>query len=246
MDDIEKLKTENKKLTDIIAAKSDVISIGAHQLRTSLTALKWILKMFSDNDLGTLTDEQRTYIDQALTSNERMITLVSSMLAFNHTDGVTAAPKLQDVDIEQLTSDVAGGFHGETLKKNITLTTTKPAFPVSHITADPEMIRVVLECLVENAIKYSETSGKVTVTIEEKNGMIEVSVHNNGIVIGQKDKDHIFQKFFRAETVKDAQIPGSGLGLFIAQSIVQQHKGTLSFTSSTDAGTTFCVSLPVA
>lgn len=246
MDDIEKLKAENKKLTDIIAAKSDVISIGAHQLRTSLTALKWILKMFSDNDLGTLTDEQRTYIEQALTSSERMVALVSSMLAYNHTDGLTTAPKLQDVDMEKLTTEVAAGFHGETLKKNITLTTTKPAFPLPHITADPEMIRVVIECLIENAIKYSTQAGAVTITIEEKNNMIVVSVHNNGIVIDEKDKDHIFQKFFRAETVKDAQIPGSGLGLFIAHSIVEQHKGTLSFVSSKEAGTTFSVSLPVA
>ena len=81
--EINNLKKENEKLKKISSAKSDLISISAHELRTSLSALKWILKMFIDKDLGEITLEQEAFIERALVSNNRMIELVNKLLIFN-------------------------------------------------------------------------------------------------------------------------------------------------------------------
>ena len=80
MSELEQLKAENEKLRSMNEAKSDLISISAHQLRTSLTALKWILKIFTDKDLGKLSLEQEGLLEKAVESNERMVTLVNDLL----------------------------------------------------------------------------------------------------------------------------------------------------------------------
>ena len=85
-EEIKKLKEENEQLKRVNENKSDIISITAHQLRTSLSALKWIFKMFIDEDVGQLTTEQSGFIQKAYNSNERMLALVNDLLTLSHAD----------------------------------------------------------------------------------------------------------------------------------------------------------------
>src|SRR5690242_20052797 len=117
MNETEALKTENEKLKKLNATKSDLISISAHQLRTSLSALKWILRMFADKDLGSITGEQNELIKKALESNERMITIVNDLLTLNHTEDISIKFNLTEVDILKLLEETLFEFYGETHKK---------------------------------------------------------------------------------------------------------------------------------
>ncbi len=245
MDDIEKLKKENEELKKMNAVKSDLISISAHQLRTSLSALKWILKMFIDKDLGTLTSEQESFIQKAFNSNERMIALVNDLLTLNHADDTTIAYKLKNVDMLGLVEQTVFEFSGETSKKGITLIFLRPESPIPMIKCDEEMIRVVLQNLIENAIKYSNDKDKVIISIKESNGELLLSVHDTGIGIEEKDKDEIFKKFFRAGNAIEKDSIGSGLGLFTTKNIVERHNGKIWF-EAIGGGTTFFVTLPIA
>ena len=87
-EDIQKLLEENERLIKLNAVKSEIVSIGAHQIRTSLAALKWIIKMFLDGDLGKLTSEQETLLRRAYEGNERSIGLVSEILLINKSEDV--------------------------------------------------------------------------------------------------------------------------------------------------------------
>jgi signal transduction histidine kinase len=248
MSDIERLENENKKLQKIIAVKSDLISITAHQLRTSLCALKWTLEMLIDKDFGDINEEQKDCLQKALASNERMISLVTTMLADNHTDGAALSPQTQEVDIEKLLAETITEFYGETHKRKITLSLAKPSSAIPSIHADAGMIRVILQGVIENAIKYSNEGGTVLISrdVHGDAGQIVISIHNDGISIAEADQPHIFDKFFRAPDVKEAKIPGSGLGLFIARTMLEQQKGAISFESKPETGTTFFITIPAA
>ncbi len=245
MEEIEKLKIEIEKLKKMNAVKSDVISISAHQLRTSLSALKWILKMFLDKDLGPVSSDQESLIKKGFDSNERMITLVNDMLTLNHAEDTALEFKFENTDIMTLAEQTLFEFSGEAHKKGIELIFLKPDNTLPPVKCDQEMIRVVLQNLIENAIKYSESGNKVVVSLKQNEKNLEVTVRDTGIGIKEDDQSKIFNKFFRADNAKKKDAIGSGLGLFTTQNIVQHHNGKIWFESKGDEGTTFFVALPL-
>jgi len=245
MEEIEKLKAENEKLKKMNAVKSDLISISAHQLRTSLSALKWILKMFIDEDVGKLTNEQEGFVQKAYNSNERMITLVNNLLTLNHTEDTEIPYNFQKIDILNLVEQIVFEFSGETSKKEIELIFLKPESSLPPLNCDEGMIRVVLQNLIENAVKYSTSKGKVFVSLKQVDTNIQISVHDTGIGINPKDKDDIFKKFFRASNAIEKDSVGSGLGLFTTYNIVGRHNGKIWFENMPGGGTTFFVTLPI-
>ncbi len=113
------------------------------------------------------------------------------------------------------------------------------------INGDPDKVSIILQNLLENAIKYSHNEGTVTVTITPTTENITISVADSGIGIPDDAQEHIFTKFFRADNAKELKKEGTGLGLFTAQRIAEKHDGTLTFESKTGQGTTFFVQLPI-
>ena len=244
-EEIKKLKEEIEQLKRINENKSDIISITAHQLRTSLSALKWIFKMFIDEDIGQLTTEQSSFIQKAYNSNERMLALVNDLLTLSHAEDASMSYNFKNVDLLYLIEQVLFDFSGETNKKEIELLFLKPEIPLPQLKCDESMIRVVIQNLIENAIKYSSKGGKVFVSLKQKDADIMISVHDTGIGIKDEDKESIFKKFYRAPNAQEKDAVGSGLGLFTTKNIVEKHKGKIWFENAQGGGTTFFVSLPI-
>lgn len=242
--DLETLTKENEELKHQNATKSDLISISAHQLRTSLSAMKWILKMFLDGDFGALTSEQVGFMKKAFESDDRMIRLVNEMLSINHAEDTLEATHMEPTDMVKLLDSVYFDFTGESYKRGIELIFLKPDQPIREINVDPEKMRVVFQNLVENAIKYSNKGGRVFINIAEKDNAIQVSVRDTGIGIEAADQDQIFGKFFRAINAKHQDSVGSGLGLYTTKRIVERHNGKIWFESKPGEGTTFFVTIP--
>ena len=240
------LAKENEDLKQDIAAKSDLISVSAHSLRTSLTSMKWILKMFLDGDFGTLTGEQKSFMEKAFASDERMIRLVNEMLSINHAEDMMDSMNPVAIDTVKMLEEINFDFTGESYKRGIELIFLKPAAAISPAFGDSDKIRVVYQNLVENAIKYSNKGDKVVITVTETSSGIEVSVRDTGIGIAAADQPSIFQKSFRAENAQKQDSVGSGLGLYTTKRIVEKNNGTIRFESNPDTGTTFFVTLPKA
>ncbi len=238
------LLKENEELKHQNAIKSDLISISAHQLRTSLSAMKWILKMFLDGDFGEISSEQKNLIQKAFDSDERMIHLVNEMLSINHAEDTLEAIHPTSFDLIKLVDEVLFDFIGESHKRNIQVIFLKPEEAIQNISADEEKIRVVLQNLIENAIKYSNEGTRVLVTVRKDDTHIIISVRDSGIGIKKEDQQYIFGKFFRAENARKQDTVGSGLGLYTTKRIVEKHGGTIGFESN-ESGTTFNVSLPL-
>jgi len=246
MDEIEKLKKEISQLKIINDNKSDIISITAHQLRTSLSAMKWIFKMFMEEDVGKLTSEQNELMQKAYVSNERMLALVNDLLTLSHSEDASVTYNFKKLNILHIIEQIMFEFFGETNKKGIELIFLPPEGSSFPANCDEEMLRVVVQNLIENAIKYSDKGGKIFVSLRQKDGNNIIAVHDLGIGIDDSDKDSIFKKFFRAKNAQEKDAVGSGLGLFTTKSIVEKHGGKIWFENALGGGTTFLVSLPIA
>jgi signal transduction histidine kinase len=203
-----------------------------------------MIKMFQDKDLGPLSNEQTEFLSKMSDSNERMIKLVNNMLTLNHTEDTILKFNMESTDVNKLLEETIFEFIGESHKKGIELVYINNNSNIPNINCDKEMVRVVLQNLIENAIKYSDTNDKVFISTKLDNGMLEISVHDTGIGISEADRAHIFDKFYRANNAKDKDSIGSGLGLFTAKKIVEYHHGRMWFDSEEKVGTTFFIALP--
>lgn len=240
------LEKKIKELEKLNSFKSDVISISAHELRTSLTALKWINEMLINGDVGPLLLEQKQFIQKSNRSIERMLLLVKEMLTINHTETIGLSYFFTKVDIVSLIEEVVFDFVGESYKKSIQTVFIRPENYIPKIKADPDKIRVVLQNLIENAIKYSKTNDKVIISVYKKENFVWIYIKDNGIGIPQNEKKKIFSKFYRGKYAKKGHPFGSGLGLYTAKKIINAHNGEIDFESKKNEGTTFFFSLPIA
>lgn len=237
------LEQENKELKEALEFKSDLISMTAHQLRTSMSATKWVLKMLLDGDLGPLTEEQKIFIKKTEDNNEKMITFVSEMIDINKEESREIRYTFGKYNLKELVCNTVGEFRGEAAKKDVSLKCHCEEFS-KPVEVDREKIQTVIQGLVENAIKYNKEGGSVTLSSKEDGDFVIISVEDTGIGIAEKEKEKIFDKFFRTDSAKKHESIGSGLGLFVIQRIVERHNGEIWFDSKEGIGTTFNVKIP--
>jgi signal transduction histidine kinase len=239
------LTEANEKLRMLDKVKSDFVSVAAHQLRTPLSAVKWGLRLLINGDVGSITPEQKHILEQANEGNERMIRLVNDMLDVDRIESGKFRYRFVPVDLPSVIDMVLKDLLPEARKKHITLECKRGAERLPHVNADPEKIRAVIQNLIENAIRYTMDRGKITIATEREENSLRVSITDTGIGIPPEQQKNIFKRFFRGTNAIKMETSGSGLGLFIAKSIIEKHGGNIGFQSTEGKGTTFYFSLPL-
>lgn len=240
------LTKANESLTRLDELKSEIISVAAHQLRTPLTAIKWTFRMMLDEDAGKISNEQQVLLKKGYESNERMITLVNDMLSVDRMESGKIKYRFFPIQLEELIQTMISDLLPLANEKGISVRFLHPDNLLEKISLDPEKMRDVLQNLIDNAIKYSRKGGTVIVSMSQVvNGKVTVSITDSGIGIPVSQQDKIFSRFYRATNATRAETNGSGLGLFIAQSIIKRHGGIIWFTSVENSGTSFHFMLPI-
>ncbi len=224
--------------------KTEFVSLAAHQLRTPLSAIKWTLRILSDEELGKVNKEQKKYLNRTYQSNERMIGLIDDLLNVTKIEEgrYVYQPKL--VHLEDLIQAVIDSLKPEIKRKNIELDFQKPKQKLPEVKVDMEKIKLAIKNLVDNAIGYSSKGGKVTISLKQKENNIKFSVQDSGIGIPEKQQKRIFTKFFRGANAIKKKTEGSGLGLFIVKNIIEAHQGKIWFESEQDKNSTFYFTIP--
>lgn len=243
---IKRLLRENKKLKEENARHRDIVSANVHQLRTSLTAMKWVLKMLLDGDMGKVTKNEKDYIKKIYERAERMICLVTSVLEANKTGTLEEKYSFKKTDIINLIQDTLIDFSGEAFKTGMKLSLKKPISAIPDVMIDSEKIRVVFQNLIENAIKYGNKNGAVEISATSAGDVVEISITDDGIGIDEHDKEKIFDRYFRSEKARVKAPIGTGLGLYMTKRIIETHGGTMWFDSAEGKGTTFHFTVPIA
>ncbi|PIR58022.1 MAG: hypothetical protein COU71_00845 [Parcubacteria group bacterium CG10_big_fil_rev_8_21_14_0_10_38_31] len=229
---------------EVEKAKSEFISIAAHQLRTPLSAIKWTMQMLMDGDFGKLNEEQEKAISEGNLANDRMVALIADLLNVSRIEEGRFALKPTPVKLDQLIEEIITSLNIKADKKGVNLSYMKTV-ELPTINVDREKIYIVLENLIENAIKYTPAGGKVIVETSNVKDNLDIKIKDTGMGILATEKDNMFKRFFRGSNAKKKNTDGSGLGLYIAKNIVEKHNGRIWFESVEDEGTTFFVRLPL-
>ncbi|HQB18724.1 MAG TPA: ATP-binding protein [Candidatus Pacearchaeota archaeon] len=223
--------------------KTEFISVAAHQLRTPLSTIKWTIRMILDGDVGEVSEEQRELLEQTYISNERMIRLINDLLDVSRIEEGRLLYNQEDTQIEDVLDSVIEASQEMLRNKNMVLEVNKKETPKVKI--DKEKIGVVIQNLLENAIKYTEQGGKIKITLDNDEKNVIFKIEDSGVGIPKSQQDRIFTKFFRAENVTRMETDGTGLGLYTTKNIVQAHKGQIWFESEENKGTTFYFTIPI-
>lgn len=225
--------------------KTEFVSISAHQLRTPLSAIKWTLRMLLDGDLGEISGEQRDFLEKTYNSNERMITLVNSLLNVTRIEEGRFVYKLAPVSLGQITKEVVDNFKDELRRKEITLEFKKPSTTFPRVFVDVEKMKLAIQNLIENAIKYTLAKGKIFINLKKEDKEILFEIRDTGVGIPQKQQERVFQKFFRGANVIRLETEGTGLGLFIVKNVIEAHGGRIWFESEEGKGASFFFTIPI-
>lgn len=224
--------------------KTEFVSISAHQLRTPLSAIKWTLHMILEGDLGPINIEQKEFLEKIYKSNERMINLINDLLDVSRIEEGRYIYHLTWVDLSQVVDSVINMFEDEIKKKDLRVLFQKPFQKTPKVLVDEEKIKLAIQNLLENSIKYTRKNGEILIFLEPLKKEIKFSIKDNGLGIPKNQQWRVFSKFFRGSNVIQIEPDGTGLGLFITKNIIEAHGGKIWFESEEGKGTTFYFTLP--
>ena len=237
------LKFQHIELEALNHVKDEFVTLASHQLRTPATGIKQFLGLLLEGHAGPLNEQQLQYAQKAYDSNERQIDLVNSLLRTAQVDAGRVNLNKSFVDLPKVVQEVAESLHEvfESRHQHVAIIQSNE---ISNIYIDESRIRMVLENLIDNASKYTEPSGKITVSLAETKTHATISITDTGVGISDADIKHVFEKFNRIPNKLSDSVGGTGLGLYWAKKIVALHKGTIKVNSQLDIGTQFIIRLP--
>jgi len=243
--------------------KTEFVSLAAHQLRTPSTSIKWFLEMLLAGDAGSLNEKQKEYAKEAYQNSQRMVILVNMLLNVSRMELGNFSISPEPTDTIAFTRDVLEEFQLQIKEKEIQVN-EQYAPNLRLIPLDPRLLRIIVQNIISNAVKYTPEKGTIIVKISSqqegetvggrklKIDSLVISITDTGYGIPSNQSDKIFTKLFRADNVKDKDTDGIGLGLYLAKLIVDHIHGDLWFVSPAlshvegelGKGTTFYLTIP--
>ncbi len=224
-------------------AKTEFVSLASHELRTPPTAVKWYTESLLSHP-ANFDEKQRKYLREIYKSNKRMIYLVNSLLNVSRIELGTFMVETKPINVIDGIKVVFDELENQIMEKKLTIEQIYEK-NIPLVKADPRLLIIILQNLLTNAIKYTPEGGKITIEIKTQDGNILLRVSDNGGGIPEHQQQKIFTKLFRADNANDYDPDGSGLGLYITKSIIEQTGGKIWFESVEKKGTNFYVSFPL-
>ncbi|HWZ15808.1 MAG TPA: ATP-binding protein [Mucilaginibacter sp.] len=225
-------------LMDLMDKKDEFLTIASHELKTPLTSIKAYTQLLKKN--FNSDDKSHPLASKTLYHVARLEKLVNDLLDVSRINSGQMVYKDETFDMKEMLEQNVEHFMDVSSKHKVVIENTVSV----QITGDRVRIEQVFNNLLNNAAKYSPDADKIIINSYSENGYVVVSVQDFGIGIEDKDKDMLFQKFYR--TQKDFyKFQGLGLGLFISGEIIARHKGTLWVDSQPGKGSTFYFKLPL-
>jgi len=238
------LRRSNAQLQKLDEAKDDFISMASHQLRTPLTSIKGYLSMMIEGDIGKITPEQTKVLNEAFMSSERMVRLISDFLNVSRLQTGKFVIEKHPVNLALLVQREIDSLTPNAMTRGMKFEYKKPK-DIPLFDLDENKIEQVVMNFADNALYYSKDNGKITITLKKVGKYIEFIVKDNGIGVPEAEQAHLFNKFFRATNARRARPDGTGVGLFLAKKVIDDHDGEIIFESKEGKGSSFGFRLPL-
>jgi heavy metal sensor kinase len=245
-DELQRLSdTLNEMLARIESAFLRVTQFTAdasHELRTPISLIRTEAEIALRKTRGT--EEYREALRHILLAAERTSSLVEELLSLARSDSGRESLHLAPLDLRRAVAETASEWQQLVESRNLQF---KPALAdcESPVLADRKAVQRLLAILLDNSVKYTPPPGAIELRLEAQNGKAIISVCDSGIGIAKEDQARIFERFYRVDKARSRELGGAGIGLAIADWIVQQHRGSIAVHSSIGNGSTFVVELPM-
>ncbi len=244
-DELERLSTALnhmiRRLEDSFQQTKRFLADASHELRTPLTMLQAELEAIIDRNDTTSHDRERAV--SALEEVERLRKIVEGLFALSRLDAGEALEQSAPFDLSELAVSTTEQMSLLAEDKNITLTSS--ASQRVMMNGDRSRLKQVVVNLVDNAVKYTPTGGRIDVQVRTQDGNAVLEVSDTGIGIPSEALPHVFERFYRVDKARSRELGGAGLGLSIVKSICDAHHATVRAESKPDGGSRFIVEVPL-
>ena len=233
-----------ERLAEASRMKSEFVKIVSHQLRSPITNLSWAIDILMSGEMGKVEEKQAEYLKILKENSSRMIDLVRDLLTVSRIEEGSLMIKREKISIEPIIKKLISRFKPFVLGSNVEIK-FEAGENLPQIFIDTHQIEIVIENLFDNAIRYIKGEGEIKIKLKQRDKTLYFEIKDTGVGIPKDDQKFIFQKFFRSENAIRQQTQGSGLGLFIAKSIIERFDGQIGFESEKSKGSTFWFTLPI-
>jgi two-component system, OmpR family, phosphate regulon sensor histidine kinase PhoR len=223
--------------------KSDFISIVSHELKTPLTSITGFVRLLSAERVGPITQKQRHYLDIVQKQSESLTALINDLLDLSRIEEGIIDVRHEPVSLAEVIKGVAQQLDNMAQERNVGLSIDVPP-DLPDIKGDSDRLTQVFMNLIHNALKFTQSGGKVRVKAGSLGNECLVRVADTGIGISSKDLPKIFNKFYQVDSSSTRQQSGTGLGLSISKQLIAAHGGDIWVNSTPGKGTTFSLTLP--
>ncbi len=226
---------KQKKVSKI---KNDFINNMTHEFKTPISTISLASQMLQDQTLNTTKESINRYSTMISDESKRLSFQVEKILQMAVFEEVEMRLKPKTLHLNTLIEKHLPNFRINIEKRNGTIITHLAA-NLNEISGDEVHISNVIANLLDNALKYSKDNPEITITTENSNGSVLLSIADNGIGIAKEDKEMIFERFYRVHTGNVHTIKGFGLGLSYVKKVMEAHKGTIEVESMLKKGSKF-------
>ncbi|MBI2315344.1 PAS domain S-box protein [Candidatus Daviesbacteria bacterium] len=224
--------------------KLDFVSMASHELKTPLTSIVGYLSVFL-NENRNLPPDNLMLLNKAFTASQQLQTLIANLLNVNKIEKEQLSVSPEPIDYLPIISKALDDLRNQANQKNIVLTMAPLTNSLPKVFADPVRLGEVVTNLLSNAINYTNTGGKVEVSLKISSSEVTTTVSDTGVGIPKEAIPHLFSKFFRVSNKLQPASKGTGLGLYIAKSIIEKQHGKIWVESEVGKGSQFSFTLPV-
>jgi two-component system, sensor histidine kinase and response regulator len=242
---IERKSTEeNSKRLAVLEQREEFMATLTHDLKNPLIGANYVLGMMADQVLGVVTEEQADLLQQVRDSNKLLLSMIQNLIEVYKFEKDGSAVYLENINLRDIISTCLLDIAPIARNRDINLETNFPE-QIREVRADANAIHRVVQNLLDNALKFTPTGGRIAISISPTNGHVKMDIKDSGPGISPEEQTLLFQRFSQGKIGRKFT-PGTGLGLYLCKQIIDAHGGTINCTSTEGSGTTFEVILPAA
>jgi signal transduction histidine kinase len=223
--------------------KANFVSIVSHELRTPMTSIRGYTDLLRQGGLGEVNEKQMEFLSVIRKNVVRMSALISDLSDIYKVESGRLNLKPMALPMRAMAERTLESLPEELASKNQTITINVPE-DLPKVYADPNRVEQILNCLVDNAARYSPANSEIEIDGELVGEFVRIAIKDYGIGISEADQSQLYTQFFRSERTEVREEQGWGLGLSVVKTLVELMGGEVGFDSQLDRGSTFWFTLP--
>ncbi|SDG41742.1 sensor histidine kinase [Sulfitobacter delicatus] len=241
---LEELKAEHEKTKIAFKAKTEFVSTISHELRTPMTSIKGSLDMACAGVLGEMSPQMEKVLKIAQRNSARLTSIINEILDLQKFEAGKISFDIEPLEVQTVIEDAIELNQAFAGKLNVTLRYAKPS-ETAGIATDEKRLQQVMSNLLSNAAKFSPAGSTVKVTSQTQDGMMRISVIDEGIGLAESEREKVFDEFSQIDSSDQRAVGGTGLGMNISKRIIEALGGKIDYFKNDGPGTTFFIDLPL-